>query len=126
MKKPNYPGRILTIVLLAICIGGYQQCQAQSKDDLKGIPVNETGLSVEEYNSIMKHQVIELDLNENESFTLELIKVNSNTNDAHMIHTLLPPFDGGIRVVEKNNPNKPQWSTVPYTILREEDNDENN
>ena len=126
MKKPNYPGRILTIVLLAICIGGYQQCQAQSKDDLKGIPVNETGLSVEEYNSIMKHQVIELDLNENESFTLELIKVNSNTNDAHMIHTLLPPFDDGIRVVEKNNPNKPQWSTIPYTILREEDNDENN
>jgi len=126
MKKPNYPGRILTIVLLAICIGGYQQCQAQSKQELKGIPVNETGISVEEYNSIMKHQVIELDLNENESFTLELIKVNSNTNDAHMIHTLLPPFDGGIRVVEKNNPNKPQWSTVPYTILREEDNDENN
>ena len=126
MKKPNYPGRILTIVLLAICIGGYQQCQAQSKDDLKGIPVNETGISVEEYNSIMKHQVIELDLNENESFTLELIKVNSNTNDAHMIHTLLPPFDDGIRVVEKNNPNKPQWSTIPYTILREEDNDENN
>ncbi len=126
MKKPNYPGRILTIVLLAICIGGYQQCQAQSKQELKGIPVNETGLSLEEYNSIMKHQVIELDLNENESFTLELIKVNSHTNDAHMIHTLLPPFDGGIRVVEKNNPNKPQWSTIPYTILREEDNDENN
>jgi len=124
--KTNYTTRIFFLVMLAFFIGGYHQCQAQSKQELKGIPVNETGISVEEYNSIMKHQVIELDLNENESFTLELIKVNSNTNDAHMIHTLLPPFDGGIRVVEKNNPNKPQWSTIPYTILREEDNDENN
>jgi len=120
MKNRTYQKRALLLFVLAMFIGGYQQCQAQSKDDLKGIPINETGLSVEEYNSIMKHQVIELDLNENESFTLELIKVNSNTNDAHMIHTLLPPFDGGIRVVEKNNPNKPVWSGIPYIIKKED------
>ena len=122
--KPNYAAKALFLILLAFLIGGYS-ANAQSKQELKGIPVNETGLSVEEYNSIMKHQVIELDLNENKSFTLEIEKVNSNTNDAHMIHTLLPPFDGGIRVVEKNNPNKPQWSAIPYNIIKEEDNDEN-
>ena len=37
-----------------------------------------------------------------------------------MIHTLLPPFDGGIRVVEKNNPNKPVWSGIPYIIKKED------
>ena len=124
MKKNHtkYTTRIFFLVMLAFFIGGYHQCQAQSKQELKGIPVNETGISVEEYNSIMKHQVIELDLNENESFTLELIKVNSNTNDAHMTHTLslLPPLDGGIRVVEKNNPNKPVWSGIPYVIKKED------
>jgi hypothetical protein len=110
MKTDKYTKRTFLIVLLTIFLGG--MCSAQTKEELKGIPINETGISVEEYNSIMKHQVIELDLNENKSFTLELIKVNSNTND-------------GVRVVEKNNPNKPQWSAIPYTILREEDYDEN-
>jgi len=118
MKTDKYTKRTFLIVLLTIFLGG--MCSAQTKEELKGIPINETGISVEEYNSIMKHQVIELDLNENESFTLELIKVNSNTNDAHMIHTLLPPFDGGIRVVEKNNPNKPVWSGIPYIIKKED------
>jgi hypothetical protein len=124
--KTNYTAKAFFLIMLAFFIGGYHQCQAQSKQELKGIPIEESGVSVEEYNSIMKHQVIELDLSENKSFVLELIKVNSNTNDAHMIHTLLPPCDDGVRVVEKNNPNKPQWSAIPYTILREEDYNENN
>ncbi len=118
MKTDKYTKRTFLIVLLTIFLGG--MCSAQTKEELKGIPINETGISVEEYNSIMKHQAIELDLNENKSFTLELIKVNSNTNDAHMIHTLLPPFDGGIRVVEKNDPNKPVWSGIPYIIKKED------
>ena len=118
MKTDKYTKRTFLIVLLTIFLGG--MCSAQTKEELKGIPINETGISVEEYNSIMKHQVIELDLNENESFTLEIEKVNSNTNDAHMIHTLLPPFDGGIRVVEKNDPNKPVWSGIPYIIKKED------
>ena len=118
MKTDKYTKRTFLIVLLTIFLGG--TCSAQTKEELKGIPINETGISVEEYNSIMKHQAIELDLNENKSFTLELIKVNSNTNDAHMIHTLLPPFDGGIRVVEKNDPNKPVWSGIPYIIKKED------
>ena len=118
MKTDKYTKRTFLIILLTIFLGG--MCSAQTKEELKGIPINETGISVEEYNSIMKHQVIELDLNENKSFTLEIEKVNSNTNDAHMIHTLLPPFDGGIRVVEKNNPNKPVWSGIPYVIKKED------
>ena len=104
-------------------------CFSQNTFDPLSVPVEESGISVEEYNDLKKNKtVVTLSTEENKSFTLELIKVNSHTNDAHMTHTLslLPPFDGGIRVVEKNNPNKPQWSTVPYTILREEDNDENN
>ena len=102
-------------------------CFSQNTFDPLSVPVEESGISVEEYNDLKKNKtVVTLSTEENKSFTLELIKVNSHTNDAHMIHTLLPPFDGGIRVVEKNNPNKPQWSTIPYTILREEDNDENN
>ena len=105
MKTNKYTKRTFLIVLLTIFLGG--MCSSQTKEEFKGIPINETGISVEEYNSIMKHQVIELDLNENKSFTLELIKVNSNTND-------------GIRVVEKNNPNKPVWSGIPYIIKKED------
>ena len=101
-------------------------CFSQNTFDPLSVPVEESGISVEEYNDLKKNKtVVTLSTEENKSFTLELIKVNSNTNDAHMTHTLLPPFDDGIRVVEKNNPNKPQWSAIPYTILREEDNDEN-
>jgi len=101
-------------------------CFSQNTFDPLSVPVEESGISVEEYNDLKKNKtVVTLSTEENKSFTLELIKVNSNTNDAHMTHTLLPPFDDGIRVVEKNNPNKPQWSAIPYNIIREEDCNEN-
>jgi hypothetical protein len=88
-------------------------CFSQNTFDPLSVPVEESGISVEEYNDLKKNKtVVTLSTEENESFTLELIKVNSNIND-------------GIRVVEKNNPNKPIWSLIPYNIIREEDYNEN-
>ncbi len=49
MKTDKYTKRTFLIVLLTIFLGG--MCSAQTKEELKGIPINETGISVEEYNS---------------------------------------------------------------------------
>ena len=52
MKTSKYTTRTFLIVILSFMIGG--MCQAQSKSELKGIPPNESGISVEEYNDILK------------------------------------------------------------------------
>ena len=101
MKTNKYTKRTFLIVLLTIFLGG--TCSAQTKEELKGIPINETGISVEEYNSIMKHQVIDLSLEDNKSFKLEIEKVNSNTEDARMTHILLHPLNGEVKVINKTS-----------------------
>ena len=120
MKKTNtnYTTKAFFLIMLAFFIGGYHQCQAQSKADLKGIPIEESGLSAEEYNTIINNND-DIKLFSTEGvLTLTLCKVYGNTtNDPKMKHTI---------VQLKNNPNKPQWSSIPFTILREEDYDENN
>ena len=53
------------------------------------------------------------------TLTLTLCKVyGTTTNDPNMKHTI-------VHAQMKNNPNKPKWSAIPYTIIREEAYDEN-
>ena len=113
MKKLNYTGRAFFTLLISFFIVG--MCEAQTKEDLKGIPIEESGISVAEYDNILKHESVDLSPTK-ERLTLTLCKVYGNTNDPKMKHIFIP----------KDNPNKPQWSAIPYTILREEDYDENN
>ena len=44
MKKPNYQGRTLFLILLSFFIGGYHQCQAQTIEELRDIPIEESGI----------------------------------------------------------------------------------
>jgi len=101
MKTDKHTKRTFLIVLLTIFLGG--MCSAQTKQELKGIPINETGISVEEYNSIMKHQVNDSSLVDNKSFILEIEKVNANTEDAKMTHILLPPLTGEVYLKNKKS-----------------------
>ena len=103
MKNRTYQKRALLLFVLAMFIGGYQQCQAQSIKDLKGIPVNETGLSLEEYNSIMKHRVVILKENNTLLKAKDYLKID------------IPTI-----VCTKNDPNKPVWSGIPYIIKKED------
>ena len=118
MKKPQtkYTTRIFFLIMLTFFIGGYHQCQAQSKTELRDVPIEESGLSVEEYNTIINNND-DIKLFSTEGIlTLPLCKVYGDTNDPNMKQVF----------IQKNNPNKPLWSLIPYTILREEDYDENN
>ena len=118
MKKNHtkYTTRIFFLIMLAFFIGGYPQCQAQSKAELRDIPIEESGLSAEEYNTIINNNDVVKLFSTEGILTLTLCKVYGDTNDPTMKHIF----------IQKDNPNKPQWSAIPYTILREEDNDENN
>jgi len=106
--------------MLAFFIGGYHQCQAQSKAELKDIPLEESGLSAEEYNTIINNNDIKLFSTEG-MLILTLCKVYGNTNDPNMKHTIVQQ-----NIQMKNNPNKPKWSLIPFSIIKEEDYDENN
>ena len=114
--QPNYFAKAFFVMLLAFFIGTYS-VSAQSKADLKGIPVEESGLSAEEYNDIMNsNNVVKLFSTEG-NLTLTLCKVyGTTTNDPKMKHIF----------IQKDNPNKPMWSLIPYIEIREEDNYENN
>ena len=112
----NYTTKAFFLIMLAFFIGGYHQCQAQSKEELKDTPIEESGLSAEEYNTIINNNDVVKLFSTEGILTLTLCKVYGNTNDPQMKHIF----------IQKDNPNKPQWSTIPYTILREEDYDENN
>ncbi len=118
MKKNHtkYTTRIFFLVMLTFFIGGYHQCQAQSKAELRDIPIEESGLSAEEYNTIINNSEIVKLFSTEGILTLTLCKVYGDTNDPKMKHIF----------IQKDNPNKPQWSAIPFTILREEDYDENN
>jgi hypothetical protein len=113
--KPNYAAKALFLILLAFFIGGYS-ANAQSKQELKGVPISESGLTAEEYTTIINHKDVVKLFSTEGILTLTLCKVYGNTNDPQMKHIF----------IQKDNPNKPQWSAIPYTILREEDYDENN
>ena len=119
MKKTNtnYTTKAFFLIMLAFFIGGYHQCQAQSKAELKDIPLEESGLSAEEYNSIMTNNNDAKLFSTEGNLTLTLCKVYGTTNDPKMKHTIVPM---------KNNPNKPKWSAIPFTIISEEGYDENN
>ena len=118
MKKTNYHGRALFLILLSFFIGG--MCQAQTSEDLKGVPIEESGLSAQEYNDILNTQLIELP-SQCGPLTLSLTKVLGTTNDPQMKHMVIDSI-----IPIKNNPNKPQWSGIPYIIISEEGYDENN
>ena len=80
------------------------------------------GISAEEYNMIFLNNnevIVKLFSTEGTNLTLTLCKVYGTTNDPKMKHIFSKQKD-------KDNPNKPQWSAIPYTIIREEDYDENN
>ena len=79
------------------------------------LPIEESGISAIEYNDILNTEVIGLPSTCG-PLTLTLTKVYGTTNDPKMKHTV---------VQLKNNPNKPQWSAIPLSIIREEDYDEN-
>jgi hypothetical protein len=113
--QPNYCVKAFFIMLLTVFIGTYS-VNAQSKADLKGLPIEESGLSAEEYNDIMNsNDAVKLFSTEG-NLTLTLCKVHgTTTNDPKMKHIFVP----------KDNPNKPQWSAIPYNIIREEDCNEN-
>jgi len=118
MKKPDYTRRALFIILLSFFIGG--MCQAQTSKDLQGVPLSESGLSEVEYTDILKRGETIILPSQCGPLTLTLTKVHGTTNDPHMKHMVvdsIPP---------KNNPNKPQWSGIPYIIISEEGYDENN
>ena len=118
MKKTHYQKRTLLIILLSFFIGG--MCQAQSKEDLKGVPINESGLSTHEYNSIINNNDTVKLFSTERVLQLTLCKIYG-TNEAQMKHRFIQSTP-----TIKDDPNKPQWSTIPYTILREEDYNENN
>lgn len=84
--------------------------------DPTSVPVEESGISIEEYNDLKSNTTIfELPSTEGK-LTLTLTKVQGSTNDPRMKHTF---------VQIKDNPNRPEWSMIPYAIIREEDCDEN-
>lgn len=118
MKKPNYKGRALFIILLSFFIGG--MCQAQTTEELKGVPIEESGISAQEYNDIINTEVIGLPSTCG-PLTLTLTKVYGTTNDPKMKHTFV---QNNIQI--KDNPNKPKWSVIPHTIIREEGHYEDN
>ncbi len=118
--QPNYCAKALFIMLLAFFIGT-SSVNAQSKTDLKGIPIEESGLSAKEYNSIMNSNDIKLFSTEG-TLTLTLCKVyGTTTDDPKMKHIFVKE-----NVPIKNNLNKPVWPLIPYIEIREEGQYENN
>ena len=116
MKKRNYKGRALFIVLLSFFIGG--MCQAQTIEELKRLPIGEKGINEIEYNDILNHT----DNRTLSSYTgpLKAVGLKKET-----INTPSPLKD-----------NPCMWPPVPFKgvpfvpvsedDLREEDYDENN
>ena len=105
--KKKYNLYTLMLIFIAFLIGGWNTCQAQSKEELKGIPIEESGISNQEYNHILNTKVIELD-SKCGPLTLTLNKVYGNTNDLKMKHTF---------VQIKDNPNKPIWSACGCPVV---------
>ena len=119
MKTPqlNYCAKAFFVMLLAFFIGTYS-VSAQSKADLKGLPIEESGLSAEEYNDIMNSKDVVKLFSTEGILTLTLCKVyGTTTNDPKMKHIF----------VKKDNPNKPNVAlNTIHEEIREEDYNENN
>ena len=116
MKKINSIKCLVTLIFLGLFVGiGYSQ--SINPTDL---PIEESGISAQEYNDILSTEVIGLPSTCG-PLTLTLTKVYGTTNDPNMKHTFVQK-----NVQIKDNPNKPTWPTIPLSIIREEDYDENN
>ena len=75
MKTNKHIKRSLFLILFAFFIGGYHTCNAQStqlSDEV--IPIEELGISIEEYQSIQDHIVIVL-TTKSRPLTLEVERV---------------------------------------------------
>ena len=81
MKTNKYIKRALFLILFTLFIGGYHTCNAQSTQlSNKVIPIEELGISIEEYQAIQNHIVIELPVKSG-PLTLELERVYKINND---------------------------------------------
>jgi hypothetical protein len=109
---PKYA--IIGFLLLFLPILAFSQSNNLPFDPTS-VPVEESGISIEEYNDIKSNTTFKLFSTEGK-LTLTLTKVQGSTNDPGMKHSF---------VQMKDNPNRPEWSAIPYTIIREEDCDEN-
>ena len=95
MKTNKHIKRSLFLVLLALFIGGYQTCNAQSKQlsDVV-IPINELGISIEEYQAIQNHIVIDL-TSKSRPLNLEVervYKINSGGGEGREVKVKLKPI----------------------------------
>lgn len=81
MKTNKHIKRSLFLILFAFFIGGYHTCNAQSTQlSNKVIPIEELGISIDEYQAIKDHIVIELP-EKSGPLTLELERVYKIKND---------------------------------------------
>ena len=95
MKTNKYAKRSLLLILFAFFIGGYQTCSGQSNQlsDVV-IPLNELGISIEEYQAIQDHIVIELPTKSG-PLTLELervYKINIDGGEGREVKVKLKPI----------------------------------
>ena len=116
MKNCVHKHAIIGFLLLFLPLLAFSQSNNLPFDPTS-VPVEESGISIEEYNDLKSNTTTIFKLPSTEGLlTLTLTKVQGSTNDPVMKHSF---------VQIKDNPNRPQWSAIPYTIIREEDCDEN-
>jgi len=82
--------------------------------------IEKLGVTEVEYNEMLKHADVPPLSPKTSQLTLTLNKVYGNSNDTSLKHI----FIQSNREV-KNNPNRPNWSLIPYVVIREEGCDEN-
>ena len=95
MNTKKYNKRTLLLILLALFIGGYQNCDAQSTQLSNSvIPIEELGISLVEYQDIQNHIIISLPA-QCGPLLLELDKVyllNRNTGNGKHVDVKLKPI----------------------------------
>lgn len=95
MKTNKYAKRSLLLILFAFFIGGYQTCKAQSTQlSNEVIPIEELGISIEEYQAIQNHILIELP-SKSGPLTLELervYKINYDDTEGKEVKVKLKPI----------------------------------